>query len=154
LARELANVPRLTVVTNSLPVSDLFHREGRSDQTVVLTGGMRTPTDSLVGDMAVTVFDRLNVEITFMGAHGMDPKGGFSSPNVLEVETNRAVRARTKKLVILADHTKWGEVAFGTFAELGDADLLITDTGLAPDAVSALKQAIPAVKIVGNAETA
>jgi len=152
LARELTNVPRLTVVTNSLPVSDLFHREGRADQTVILTGGLRTPTDSLVGEMAVTVFDRLNVDLTFMGAHGMDQRGGFSSPNILEVETNRAIRARTKRLVIMADHTKWGEVAFGTFAELGEADVLISDTGLTPEAIATLKTQISDVQLVGTTE--
>ena len=153
LARELTNLPRLTIVTNSLPISDLFHREGRGDQTVVLTGGLRTPTDSLVGEMAVAGFDRLNVDLTFMGTHGMDPRGGFSSPNILEVETNRAVIARTKKLVILADHTKWGEIAFGTFAELGDADVLITDSGLHPEAVFSLKNTIQNVRIVRSSES-
>jgi len=130
LARHLINVPRLTVVTNSLPISDFFHREGRGDQTVILAGGLRTPTDSFVGEIAVSVFDRLNIDIAFTGTHGMDPRGGFSSPNILEAETNRAVRARAKSLVVLADHTKWGEIAFSTFAQLEDADAIITDDAL------------------------
>lgn len=147
LARHLVQVPRLTIVTNSLPVSDLFQREGRSDQTVILTGGLRTPTDSFVGEIAVSVFDRLNIDIAFMGTHGMDEVGGFSSPNLLEAETNRAVRARAKKVVVMADHTKWGEVAFSTFAQFEETDVLVTDDALPAEALVALRGRIGDLRV-------
>ena len=53
LARRLVDVPGLTVVTNSVPVADCFYRADRPDRTVVLTGGERTPSDALVGPIAV-----------------------------------------------------------------------------------------------------
>ena len=57
LAQELRAIPELTIVTNSLPVADVFARPDRADepytQTVVLTGGVRTPSDALVGPVAV-----------------------------------------------------------------------------------------------------
>ena len=49
LARLLLDVAGLTVVTNSVPVADVFYKARRSDQTVVLTGGIRTPSE-LSGD--------------------------------------------------------------------------------------------------------
>jgi len=150
LARFVAKIPRLTIVTNSLPVSDLLNREGLSDQTVILAGGLRTPTDSFVGAIAIDAFKSLNLDIAFMGTHGMDIKGGYSSPNILEAETNRAVREKARKVVILADHTKWGEVGFSTFAELGDADLLITDEGLSVDALNELRARIPEVTVAST----
>lgn len=152
LAKLLVRVPRLTVVTNSLPVSDLFQREGRADQTVILAGGLRTPTDSFVGEITVSIFDRLNIDQVFMGTHGMDLRGGFSSPNLLEAETNRAVQSRAKRLIVLADHTKWGEVAFSSFARLQDADLLITDDGLSPEGITQLQTSIRDVRIVAAAK--
>jgi DeoR/GlpR family transcriptional regulator of sugar metabolism len=139
LARHLLTIPRLTVVTNSLPISDLFMRDGRSDQTVILTGGLRTPTDSFVGEIAVATLDRINVDLAFLGAHGVDLVGGFSSPNVLEAETNRAIRTRARKLVILADATKWGKVAFSTFASLDEVDCLVTDSALPTNAANTLQ---------------
>jgi len=148
LAKRLVTVPNLTIVTNSLPVSDLLHREGRSDQTVILAGGLRTPTDSFVGELTVSIFNRLNIDFAFMGAHGFDLKGGFTSPNILESETNRAVRAHAKKLVVLADHTKYGEVAFSTFAKLNDADVFITDVGLPETTLDAIATVIDDVRVV------
>jgi DeoR/GlpR family transcriptional regulator of sugar metabolism len=142
MAKHIAGIPRITVVTNSLPVSDYLHREGNRDQVVILTGGTRTPTDSLVGELTISSLQRLNLDIAFIGTHGVDLRGGFSSPNLYEAETNRSVRQRTKKLVVLADHTKWGKLGFSTFASLGEADVLITDNAIEPDAVKALKEEI------------
>ncbi len=53
LAHHIGNVPDLTVVTNSIPVASVLHRAPRPDLTVVLTGGVRTPSDALVGPIAV-----------------------------------------------------------------------------------------------------
>jgi len=52
VAHELVNVPNLTVVTNSPRMADLLHNPQRDDLTVVLTGGMRTPSDALAGPVA------------------------------------------------------------------------------------------------------
>ena len=49
LAQRLALVPGLTVVTNSVRVADVLHQNGRADQTIILTGGVRTPSDALAG---------------------------------------------------------------------------------------------------------
>ena len=65
LATELITVPNLTVVTNSIPVANVFHASDRSDRTVIIIGGERTPSDALVGpagrDSAVLVPPRHRV---------------------------------------------------------------------------------------------
>lgn len=148
VAKLAVTMPGLTIVTNSLPVSDLFNREGQRGQTVILAGGIRTPTDSFVGDITVSAFQTLNLEVVFMGAHGMDPKGGFTTPNVHESETNRAVIAKTRKFVVVADQTKWGEVGFSTFAGLHEADLLVTNTGLSRSALRELRASVKELAVV------
>ena len=148
VAKLAVTIPGLTIVTNSLPVSDLFAREGQLNQTVVLAGGLRTPTDSFVGDITVSAFSALNLDVVFMGTHGMDPVGGFSTPNLQESETNRAVIGKARKLVVLADHTKWGLVGFSTFAKLEEADLLITDSGITAGAAKTLKTSVGELAIV------
>ncbi len=148
MARHIAHIPRITVVTNSLPVSDYLHREGNSSQVVILTGGMRTPTDSFVGELTISALQRLNLDVAFIGTHGVDITGGFSSPNLYEAETNRSVRQRTKKFVVLADHTKWGKVGISTFAQLNEADALITDNALDLKAISALREHVASIEVV------
>ena len=82
LARELVDVPELTVVTNSIPVADVFYHHGRRDQTVVLTGGTRTPSDALVGPVAQEAAARINLDMLFLGVHGMSARAGFTTPNL------------------------------------------------------------------------
>jgi DeoR/GlpR family transcriptional regulator of sugar metabolism len=130
LAGLLLEVPGLTVVTNSVPVADVFYKARRADQTVVLTGGIRTPSDALVGPFAVTAIRSLNVDVLFMGVHGMSTHAGFTTPNLMEAETDRALVAAARRLVVCADHTKWELVGISTIAALRDAHLLITDSGL------------------------
>ncbi len=130
IARRLADVAGLTVVTNSLRVADVLGDAQRSGQTVVLTGGVRTPSDALVGPFAVSVLQKVHLDLVFMGVHGMDVRAGFTSPNLLEAETNQAMVEAARLLVVVADHTKWGVVGLSSFARLDQADILITDWGL------------------------
>jgi DeoR/GlpR family transcriptional regulator of sugar metabolism len=130
LASELVNVPQLTVVTNSIPVAEVFHANARVDRTVVLVGGERTPSDALVGPVAVASLAAFHLDSVFMGVHGMHPRAGFTTPNLLEAETNRAFGAATDELVVLADHTKWGVAGLATIAALEDADVCVTDSGI------------------------
>jgi DeoR/GlpR family transcriptional regulator of sugar metabolism len=133
LARELINVPELTVVTNSIPVADVFYYTGRLDQTVVLTGGVRTPSDALVGPVAQEAAARINLDLLFLGVHGMNPRAGYTTPNLSEADTNRALVAAARRLVVLADHTKWDMIGIATIAPLGQADIVVTDSGLPVD---------------------
>lgn len=140
LARRLVTVPRLTVVTNSIPAAEVFHRSGRADQTVVLTGGVRTPSDALVGPVAVAALRTLHVDLLFLGVHGMSERAGFSTPNLLEAETDRALVAAADRLVVLTDHTKWGTQGISSIAELAAAHAVVSDPGLPPDARTSLAE--------------
>ncbi|SFK08416.1 transcriptional regulator, DeoR family [Streptosporangium canum] len=134
LAHCVVDVPDLTVITNSIRIADVFHRSPRADRTVVLTGGVRTPSDALVGPVAVAAVRGLHVDTLFLGVHGMDARAGFTTPNLLEAETNRELVASAHRLVVPADHTKWGTVGISTIAELSQAHVVITDSGLPDEA--------------------
>ncbi|WP_435207076.1 DeoR/GlpR family DNA-binding transcription regulator [Micromonospora sp. bgisy143] len=134
LARRLVDVPGLTVVTNSLPVAEILHAGGRSDQTVVLTGGVRTPSDALVGPLAVAAVRRLHLDLLFLGVHGITERAGFTTPNLMEAEIDRALVAAADRLVVLADHTKWGTVGISSIVDLAAAHVLVSDEALPPTA--------------------
>ena len=146
LARRLVSVPGLTLVTNSVPVADVLHRTGRADQTVILTGGVRTPSDALVGPLAVASLRSVHVDTVILGVHGMYERG-FTTPNILEAETNRALIEAGRRLVVLADHTKWGVVGISAIARLDEADMLISDDGLSQPARDVLSNALSLVVV-------
>ena len=134
LAHYLVDVPDLTVVTNSIQVANVLHGVRRPDLTVILSGGVRTPSDALVGPVAVATLRALHVDMLFLGVHGMSVDAGFSTPNLLEGETDQAHLASAERVVVVADHTKWGVRGLSRIARLDEAHVLVTDTGLAADA--------------------
>ncbi len=154
IAQRLADVVGLTVVTNAVRIADVLHDTGLKGQTIILTGGMRTPSDALVGPFAVAALKMVHVDIVFMGVHGMDPKSGYTSPNLLEAETDRALIDAGRRLVVVADHTKWGVVGLSSIARLDEAQVLITDSGLPPEAREVLGAAVPELVIVDEGEPA
>jgi DeoR/GlpR family transcriptional regulator of sugar metabolism len=148
VAQRLLEVPQLTVVTNSVPVADVLYHGGRPDQTVILTGGVRTPSDALVGPFAVAALRTVNVDLVIMGVHGMDPHAGFTTPNMLEAETDRAMVEAGRRLIVVADHTKWGVIGISSIARLSQADMLITNDEIGPEARSLLATQLRDLQVV------
>lgn len=138
LAYHLVDIAGLTVVTNSVQVADVLHQHQRTDRTVVLTGGVRTPSDALVGPVAVNTLHSLHLDAVFMGVHGISERAGFTTPNLMEADTNRAFIAGTDRLIVLADHTKWNVTGLTSIAPLRAATEVITDRGLPDSARHAL----------------
>ena len=55
------------------------------------------------------------------------PDAGLTTPNLAESETNRAFVRSARRVVVVADHTKWGIVGLSSFADLEEVDTLVTD---------------------------
>jgi len=133
-ARLLRNRPSITVVTNSISVFEVLTDPGAgADDTpqVYLSGGVRTPSDALVGPIADTAIGSFRVDGTYLGVHGFDTESGLTTPNIAEAQTNRALIEIGARLTVLADHTKYREVGTNVFARLRRVDNLIVDDGLA-----------------------
>ncbi|MCX4536893.1 DeoR/GlpR family DNA-binding transcription regulator [Streptomyces sp. NBC_00841] len=159
LAQHLLDVPELTVVTNSVRVADVFHAAQRSTATggpragaatVVLTGGVRTPSDSLVGPVADQAIGSLHFDVLFLGVHGISVEAGLSTPNLAEAETNRRFVQSARRVVVVADHTKWGTVGLSSFATLEQVDTFITDSGLSAGAREEIEEHLPGLVVAGE----
>ncbi len=148
LVEALAAVEDLMVVTNSIRICEGLLAVERRDLTVLLTGGMRTPSDALVGPLAVAALASLHLDQVFMGVHGMSLRAGFTTPNMLEAETNKAFANAAEQLVVLADHTKWNTVGLASIAPLSSADVVVTDRHLDPAARDVLAAAVGNVVLV------
>ncbi|MGW2282140.1 DeoR/GlpR family DNA-binding transcription regulator [Streptomyces sp. NPDC001770] len=159
LARRLVDVPDLTVVTNSVRVADVFHDAHRPSSagatragaaTVVLTGGVRTPSDSLVGPVADRAIGSLHFDVLFLGVHGISEVAGLSTPNLAEAETNRRFVSAARRVVVVADHTKWGTVGLSSFATLDEVDTFVTDAGLPAQAREEIEELLPGGLLVAG----
>nr|WP_317618898.1 DeoR/GlpR family DNA-binding transcription regulator [Cellulomonas palmilytica] len=127
LVAQDATLRPFTVVTNGLRIADALHRAvAPRDLEVVLTGGVRTPSDALVGRVADASLALLRVDRAFLGVHGLD-ESGLTTPNLAEAATDRALMGCAAATTVLADHTKWGTVGLAKIADLDEVDLVVMD---------------------------
>ncbi|MFF7728288.1 DeoR/GlpR family DNA-binding transcription regulator [Streptomyces sp. NPDC008001] len=107
LARRLARVPGLTVVTNSLLVAQALAHANRVE--VVMTGGtLRGSNYALVGSGAEQSLHGLRVSRAFLSGSGLTAERGLSTSNMLSASVDRALVQAAAEVVVLADHTKLG----------------------------------------------
>lgn len=125
------NVSRAKIVTNSPHAAiELQYRQGIE---VILTGGiLRSETQSLVGPIADELVKRVRADKAFIGTNGIS-LDGFTTPNVMEAATKRAMVRSAEKVYIVADSSKFNKASFMRFADLDEADCIITDSKLSED---------------------
>jgi DeoR family transcriptional regulator, fructose operon transcriptional repressor len=147
LAALLPDDRHLTVVTNSLPIAtDLAAHQ---DTEVHLLGGrVRGRTLATVDDWAQRALADLAPDLAFVAANGVSAGRGLTTPDPAEAAVKRAMVRAGRRVVLLADHTKLGEDHFVRFADLGDLDLLVTDSGADQAACDALVAAAPGLEVV------
>jgi DeoR/GlpR family transcriptional regulator of sugar metabolism len=78
----------------------------------------------------VATLERLHMDMLFLGTHGIDVESGLTCPNLFEAQTNQAMAAASRRVVVLADHTKWGITAIASTLRLSEIDIVVTDSAL------------------------
>ena len=100
-----------------------------------------------MGPIATGALKQLHLDMLFLGVHGMDADAGFTTPNLLEAETDRAFVAAARKTVVLADHTKWGLLGISSIASLDEVDEVISDSGLGAEAQRVLQEQVGRLRL-------
>ena len=139
VARVLVDRQRLTVVTNALNIAS--EMAVRPNLKLVVTGGVaRAESYELVGPIAEASLEGLNLDVVFLAVNGISPNAGLTTHHEIEAGTNRALLQRARQVIVVADSSKIGKVAFARICQLADVDELITDDGADADALSALRE--------------
>ncbi|NKQ57779.1 DeoR/GlpR transcriptional regulator [Amycolatopsis sp. K13G38] len=134
----------LTVVTNALPIASSLAT--RPNTAVLMAGGkVRGRTMAAVDDWALRSLADTYVDVAFIATNGVSAERGLTTPDTGEAAVKRAMIAAARRVVVLADHTKFGNDCLARFGSLSDVDVLITDAGLDEDAAAELSAAGPRV---------
>lgn len=124
LARLLVGRP-LQVVTNSLPVANLFASSANTD--LVLVGGYVYPrTGVSLGPYANEMLSRLHVRKTVLSVSGINDRG-FYNNNLLLVETERAMMQAAEEVIVVADSTKFGHQSLALLCPIEEVNRLVVD---------------------------
>ncbi len=127
LARLLVGRP-LQVVTNSLPVANLFNADANTD--LILIGGyVHTRTGVVQGPYANEMLSSLNVRRAVLSVAGIDESGMYNS-NRLLAETQRAILNISHEVIVVADSTKFGFRSLAHVCELNKVSKLVVDDNI------------------------
>lgn len=138
------------IVTNSLPIANLFANSQETD--LVMLGGYVYPTTGVaLGPLTIQAMQNVQVQQAILSVAGITARGLHNS-NPLLVETERQMMRCADEVVIVADHTKIGRQALAFLCELGDVDTLVVDSDLTTEQRQLVENAGPRLVIAGKAE--
>jgi len=140
IVSHLVDRENLTVITNALNVATgLATAEG---VTVVVTGGMMRASElSLVGHIAEQSLHEVRVDKVILGMRTISLEAGMTNDYLPEVMTDRMIIEMAPKLIVVADHTKFGKVASAYIAPVERITTLVTDVEIDPSLLRRLREA-------------
>ena len=117
-------VKNVTFVTNSMIIARKLKLKGYK---VYLTGGeFKLTTDALIGLMTCQTIASFNFDIGFFGCNGVDIEAGLTTPDYEEAAVKKTAMEHSKKVYVLADHSKFGVKAGVKFHDFIPSEI-ITD---------------------------
>lgn len=140
VCRHLHDKHNLTVISCAL--HSLWQElASRSNLQVFITGGyLRPESSSLVGEAAENTLCSLRASKAILGIDGISLESGLTTFNFLEAGVKKRMIETSQKLVIVADHTKFGRVCPLPVAPVERASVIVTDAGISQDWVMALQE--------------
>lgn len=135
---------QLTVVTNSVLHAAALS-EHKNLNVMMLGGRVRSRTLACVDEWAVQSLRGLYADVAFVGANGISPARGLTTPDRAEATIKNAMLLSARRRIVLADNSKFGDDHFAAFGSLEDVDVVITDVQVDDDVVDEIEAAGPVV---------
>jgi DeoR family transcriptional regulator of aga operon len=132
LARHLREAQSVTVMTNGLNIAwELAEAPGVD---LILTGGLlRKQSLSIQGAQAEACLQAYSFDKLFLGVDGFDLQFGVTTHHEAEASLNHKMVERAKKIIVLADASKFGRVSLHRIVQLDRVHTVITDAGISPE---------------------
>lgn len=147
VARQLAHRHNLTVITPSFHIAAVLAEQ--HNIRLILTGGILRPGElSMTGSLAEQSFKEFHVDKLILGIGGIDLYAGLTEFNLEDALVKKAMIKSSKEVIVAADATKFGRIAFAAVAGLDVAGRIITDSSLDPNIRSRFETSGVAITIV------
>lgn len=138
VARHLRGRQGLTVLTNALNIAHILLDE--PNITLVVVGGLvRRQELSMVGPLAEQAVRDLRADKVIMGIRAIHPRLGLTNDTLMETVTDRSILGCAPEVIVVADHTKFGQVAPSLVAPATAMRVLVTDQGTPAEILDELR---------------
>lgn len=147
LAELLSDAVDLVVVTPSLAVASTL-QFSTGVKTILLGGVLRRGTPDLTGEIPEAALGMLAVDIAFQGADAIGLDGTLYTGDLSTARLDQRIRERAARTYVLADSSKVGRRALARHGHLREMSGWITDRGIAPASLKALRKLCVPITLV------
>lgn len=135
VARSIRHRKGITVVTNAINIAmELSHR---AELKIFVTGGnLSGDWFALAGPTAISAIGEMFVDKVFIGVDGIHPERGLTTNYPDQAAVHRAMMRQARQRIVVADHTKIGDIGTALIWPAADIDMVITDKGVTSKAVA------------------
>ncbi|MEM2249758.1 MAG: DeoR/GlpR family DNA-binding transcription regulator [Candidatus Bathyarchaeia archaeon] len=144
LARLLYKKRGLKVITMDVKLAEELAAFSEIE-TYIIAGHVRPGYYSIGGALAEQCLSQFTVDKGFLTADAVDPDAGVTNSSMFEVGVKKTLVQVSKKVILLADHSKIGKKALIKVCDLSEIDVFITSHGGAPELLEAIAQKVPEV---------
>ncbi len=139
LARNLAAMRNLTIVTNSVEIA--HEVLGNPGQRLLLAGGQINPIhNAAFGPEAQAFCQRFAPDLTILSMGAVDAARGFLDFDPDEAAFKQSLLGHARRIVVLADHSKFAKSGFMQVASFREVQDLVTDQAPPADVLEAAAQ--------------
>lgn len=125
-AKAIKNKQYLTVITNSIEI--MIELSDVSEWSIISTGGtLKEGYLALAGQKANQTFENYNVEKAIISCKGIDILKGITEGMEDLAQAKQMMLASAKEKILLADGSKFNNIAFSKICGIHEIDIIITD---------------------------
>jgi DeoR/GlpR family transcriptional regulator of sugar metabolism len=126
-AETLAEVERLTVITNSVRVAQVLTRGPGRARVFLLGGDYAADNAQTRGALALEQIDRFQADHAVLAVAAVDPVAGVADADPDEAQIARRMMANATRVIVVAQAAKLGRKAAHRICRLDEVDILVCD---------------------------
>jgi DeoR family glycerol-3-phosphate regulon repressor len=135
-ARALIGHRDLQVITNNLNVAHIL--SANPNCSIVMAGGkVRNRDGAVTGAPTLRMLEQYRADIGIIGVSGIDHEGGLFDFDLDEVLCTQSIIRNSRRVFLLADHSKFGRAAMVKVGNIRDVFAFYTDAP-PPEGISAI----------------
>jgi DeoR/GlpR family transcriptional regulator of sugar metabolism len=139
VAYYLGDRRNLTVMTNCIPVMNML-KDVPEIRLIGIGGILQHSEQAYIGHITEQALAELQADKVITGIRAIDVEKGLMNNDPMCIQTERAILGVGQQVIVVADHTKCNSVDMAFVAPIDAIDILVTDSEVPPDFVSALTE--------------
>ena len=138
-AEELSALERLTVITNSVRIAQIFAAAGNGASIYLLGGAFSSDNGETVGPIAIEQIANFHADHAILTVAAIDHEAGATDASFDEAQVGRAMARNARHVYVVASGAKFGRRAAFGVCPLAQIDVIVSDARPPPELLKALR---------------